>query len=168
MDELLYILQRYWWLVGLVLLRLVFSSFEKKKKSQANGKTQKSKLQEYLEKMRAELEPSSGQSSYSKAREEPSSYKEEDFYGDDEKMPPRYVPHSSGGEARASHNVKTLVEEIGEKTFAEANQPMESGMKPQSPAGTEKTSFPQNLDYLPPLQRAIVLSEILGPPKGLD
>jgi hypothetical protein len=28
--------------------------------------------------------------------------------------------------------------------------------------------FPENLDYLPPLQRALALSEILGPPKGLD
>jgi hypothetical protein len=28
--------------------------------------------------------------------------------------------------------------------------------------------FPENLDYLPPLQRALALSEILGPPKSLD
>ncbi|AEF83360.1 hypothetical protein [Leadbettera azotonutricia] len=28
--------------------------------------------------------------------------------------------------------------------------------------------FPENLDYLPPLQRALILSEIFGPPKGLD
>jgi hypothetical protein len=27
-------------------------------------------------------------------------------------------------------------------------------------------AFPQNLEYLPPLKRALVLSEILGPPKG--
>jgi hypothetical protein len=28
-------------------------------------------------------------------------------------------------------------------------------------------AFPQKLDYLPPLKRAVVLAEILGPPKGL-
>jgi hypothetical protein len=28
-------------------------------------------------------------------------------------------------------------------------------------------AFPQKFDYLPPLKRAVVLAEILGPPKGL-
>jgi hypothetical protein len=34
---------------------------------------------------------------------------------------------------------------------------------PKPPAGI---AFPQKLDYLPPLKRAVVLAEILGPPKG--
>jgi hypothetical protein len=36
---------------------------------------------------------------------------------------------------------------------------------PKAPAGTG-AAFPHNLDYLPPLNRAVVFSEILGPPKA--
>jgi hypothetical protein len=28
--------------------------------------------------------------------------------------------------------------------------------------------FPENLEYLPPMQRALVFSEIFGQPKGLE
>ena len=42
--------------------------------------------------------------------------------------------------------------------------------KARSNAGLKRSAvsagFPEKLDYLPPLKRAVVLAEILGPPKG--
>jgi hypothetical protein len=37
---------------------------------------------------------------------------------------------------------------------------------PATAAPVRSGRFPGNLEYLPPLKRALVLSEILGPPKG--
>ena len=38
---------------------------------------------------------------------------------------------------------------------------------PARPLTVITGNFPQCLDYLPPLKRAIAMAEILGPPKGL-
>jgi hypothetical protein len=42
---------------------------------------------------------------------------------------------------------------------------------PEKPAGTGRAAgegFPENLNYLPALKRAMVLAEIMGPPKALQ
>jgi hypothetical protein len=38
----------------------------------------------------------------------------------------------------------------------------------QSVSGRTGGGFPENLNYLPALKRAVVLAEIMGPPKGLS
>ena len=50
---------------------------------------------------------------------------------------------------------------------AVSHAPAASTQKPVTQNDIPKTPFPQNLDYLPAFKKAIILSEILSPPKAL-
>jgi hypothetical protein len=61
---------------------------------------------------------------------------------------------------------------MGDKKGIAAQAAVSPAMKESIPHTAAVTvargkSFPENLSYLPPLKRAIVLAEILGSPKGL-
>jgi hypothetical protein len=64
---------------------------------------------------------------------------------------------------------KAETQGLTEQSPVEVRRPVSSQAK-KAPANLESGgragSFPQNLEYLPPLKRALVLSEILGPPKA--
>ncbi|GHV70655.1 hypothetical protein AGMMS49928_19250 [Spirochaetia bacterium] len=79
--------------------------------------------------------------------------------------PPVYI-YEEGDDDEPIRRVETIVipEHAGEafpavESVFQAIEPLVSSPKP---------GFPQNLDCLPPLQRAFALTEILGPPKALQ
>jgi hypothetical protein len=88
--------------------------------------------------------------------------------GDDED-----IRVSPSGPAVAAKPRPAAVQRLSEEPPALNAPPAEEPAKPRGPApapkpaGTEKRPFPQNLDFLPPLKRAVALSEILGPPRGM-
>ena len=71
---------------------------------------------------------------------------------------PVHVPAVPLRLSMETETVKTKVREVPDKNAGPA--------KTQASAKPASCGFPQNLDYLPPLKRALVLSEILGPPRG--
>ncbi len=173
MDDIFDLLLRYWWLVGIIILRVVVSNVGKKKKqseSSSSGRTErKSQLQEYLEKMRAELDAPAENPSQSLPAEVP-------FYNDADDA--AYLGHASDQQERQAKLMQKLREKQKAKALADSRsslipetyQPTDAAEALLPAAGTrvEKKSFPENLAYLPPLQQAFIFSEIFGSPKGLD
>ena len=53
---------------------------------------------------------------------------------------------------------------LSETGFGSMTQPASVAQPPER----SSAAFPQNLSYLPSLKRALVMTEILGPPKGLQ
>jgi hypothetical protein len=179
MDEILDLAQRYWWLIGVVLLRFVLSSKGKKKKTEEvdNKSKPKSQLQEYLERMRAEMaepEPASSQPFSRETplpREMPFSSDEDDaaFLG--------HVPNKQEQQAKLEKKMQQMQKAKAAAKALEAKRsfiisetypPAESTEISLSANRVERKPFPENLEYLPPMQRALVFSEIFGTPKGFD
>jgi hypothetical protein len=168
MEELFDLLQRFWWVIGFVILRMVLSNYAKKNKRTDSSRstvnsseTRKSQLQEYLEKMRAEIALPEASSAQSLPPEIPFSSDDEDDSA--------FLGHVS---APLPPEPKKQVKIVKEKRFTILpevyQQPVVTTETPLYVAVAEKKSFPENLDYLPPMQRALVFSEIFGPPKGLE
>ena len=83
------------------------------------------------------------------------------FEEDDEDKPPApsFIPAVPKNFPPKKESPRAIESDIFKLTSAPA--------KALTPLTKNSTRFPQNLDYLPPLKRALVLSEILGPPKGM-
>jgi FtsZ-interacting cell division protein ZipA len=168
MDEILSLLGRYWWLVGIVILRAVISNVNKKKKAESSSSEKrperKSQLQEYLEKMRSEFAES----------EEPSRpLPREVAFSSDDEDDSDFLGHRPSPQEQHKQKVQQMQkakERDKEKyTIVPETIPLQD-IKGKSLPVTDvaKKSFPENLDYLPPMQRALIFSEIFGSPKGLD
>ena len=171
MDEILSLLQRYWWIAGLIILRVVFSVSRKKSNDTSSKQNKpKSQLQEYLEKMKAELEMPAENSPQVLPPEVPfsSSRNNEDDLA--------YLGHASDQKERQTRLMQKLHKKQKEKNLAsqqslfapEVSQHAESAGASFFTPSAEKKPFPENLDYLPPLQKAFVFSEVFGPPKGME
>ncbi len=161
MDDIFDFIQSYWWLVGIIILRAVVSGFGNRKKDKESRSAaprrekRKSQLQEFLDRARSELSTSEEKSSQPLPREVP-------FFRHDEDES-AFLGHPS---VRTTPKPK-----IVEKKYvplSETYKPVEPSETTASVNSVEKKSFPENLNYLPPLRRAFVFSEIFGSPKGLD
>ena len=84
---------------------------------------------------------------------------EEDYVDDDEPPAPSFIPERPRAFTPKKETTRVIEGDILELTSAPVKKP--------APVKKSTASFPKNLDYLPPLKRALVLSEILGPPKGM-
>ncbi len=164
MDDIFDFIQRYWWLVGIIILRAVVSGFGNRKKDKASRSAgadnrrekRKSQLQEFLDKARSDLSASEEKSSQSLPREVPFTYDDADESA--------FLGHPS---VRATPKPKKIVEKKY-VPLSETYKSMEPSETTVPVNSVEKKSFPENLNYLPPLRRAFVFSEIFGSPKGLD
>jgi hypothetical protein len=174
MEEILGLIGRYWWIVGIVILRVIVPMFRKKQNTNSSGAgntdkrpAQKSQLQEYLEKMRAEFAESEDQSSRSFRQETPLP-REVPFSSDEDDS--AYLGHVSAQPKTKPKKVKPAEKKkpVSLVETYQASESTEAVIKSSSAGSVERKSFPENLDYLPPMQRAFVFSEIFGSPKGLD
>jgi hypothetical protein len=167
MEEILDLLGRYWWFVGIVILRVVVPMFKNKQNAESSSSSEKrskpkSQLQEYLEKMRAEV--SASEMSRPEERSPQTLPSEVPFSYDDESA---FLGHPSVQQKPKPRKVKAPAKTMYD-IVPEMQQPAEAAKSSLVSAGVETKSFPENLDYLPPMQRAFVFSEIFGSPKGLD
>jgi hypothetical protein len=82
---------------------------------------------------------------------------------DDEGVPPSYVSSPEFPQNIPVHPTGRLLQD----TDIPLSRDTIGSVKESAKSGSGRT-FPQNLDYLPPLKRAVVLAEIIGRPKGLE
>ncbi|MDR1949716.1 MAG: hypothetical protein LBQ38_10010 [Spirochaetaceae bacterium] len=88
----------------------------------------------------------------------------------EEEAPARPVPEKSPRERSGGIAFPTLQEYLKAKPENPVPAPVAEREKPKPvPAGKQahgERAFPERLNRLPPLKRAVVWAEILGPPKG--
>ena len=87
-----------------------------------------------------------------------------------EKKAPVYSAKSRPKASTSQHLSRRDLEPLSpanDNAAAVSYAPANTAQKTVSQNAIPKTPFPQNLDYLPAFKKAIVLSEILSPPKAL-
>jgi hypothetical protein len=195
MDDIFDLIQRYWWIIGIIVLRVIVPIFRKKKSADSSdsnstnnnrGEQKKSQLQQYLEKMKAELAESEPASSQSFSREKPLP-REVPFSSDDDDA--AFLGHAPTPQEQQAKLIQKMQQaqkakaasaqaaaQLADRKKALASETYQSTEKADEAIAISSLSltnavtkpFPENLDYLPPMQRALVFSEIFGQPKGME